>query len=90
MDGKTEGKRKEANKEKVSGKNSGGRGISSAAPIVGAVFGLLVRGIFSNALRLRGKALLLTILMKPDARRPLWRRFSPEGGSFPRDGHTPS
>jgi hypothetical protein len=52
MDGKTEGKRKEANKEKGSGKNSGGKGVSSAAPILGAVFGLLVKGVFSNALTL--------------------------------------
>jgi|GEM_PF-6765064 hypothetical protein len=53
MDGKTEGKRKKANKEKVSGKKSGGTGISSAAPVVGAVFGLLLKGVFSNGLTLQ-------------------------------------
>jgi hypothetical protein len=36
---------KKQTKKKRSGKNSGAKGVSSAAPIVGAVFGLLVKGI---------------------------------------------
>ena len=62
--GKTQRVMKRANKEKVSGKNSGGTGISSAAPIVGAVFGLPVKGVFSNALTLRSSSAVIDILVK--------------------------
>jgi hypothetical protein len=51
---------KKQTKKKRSGKNSGGTGISSAAPIVGAVFGLLVKVLFSNALALIGAALIFS------------------------------